>query len=110
MEYSPDLVATIIASPGYKEHCALLYELFEKSRHTNSDPLRILEVQEGICFFLDMYQAKKTEFRKSNDVEREALASRLILILKQIADSMVWRVFNYDRVLIQQLAEHPQTG
>jgi len=105
-----DLRAKILASPAYKERCALLFDLFQASREAGRDPNRILSIQIVLVELLLLFQTKQSEFKNENNEIGVAIAKHLILILKQIADSIVWRALGYDRVLIQLLAEHHSTG
>jgi hypothetical protein len=105
-----DLSAEVLASPAYRERCAALFELFQFSREADRDPERILALQAGLIKLLTHFQDKNSEFKKDGNRIGMAVTRRLILILKQIADSVVWRALGYDRVLVQLLAEHPATG
>jgi len=67
-------------------------------------------MQAGLVELLMHFQDKKADFRKEGNQAGLAVVDRLILILKRIADSIVWRVLGYDRVLIQLLSEHLATG
>lgn len=105
-----DLRAQVMASPAYKERCDLLFNLFRLSRGANRSPKPILEIQVGLAELFMHFQEKKTEFQKEDNKVGLAVVRRLILILKRIVDSIVWRVLGYDRVLLQLLSEHPGTG
>jgi len=105
-----DLRAQVMASPAYKERCNLLFDLFRLGREANKDPKAILELQVGLSEILIHFQEKQAEFREEDNQVGLAVVKRLILILKRIADSIVWRVLGYDRVLVQLLSEHPATG
>lgn len=104
------LKAEVLASPAYKERCELLFTLFCDSRELGSSPQEILGIQVGLAEILRHFEDKKREFKQADDDVGATVAKRLILITKQIADSLVWRVLGYDRVAIQLLSEHPQPG
>jgi hypothetical protein len=107
---SNDLVAEVLASPAYRDRCAVLFDLFRLSREVGRQPERILDLEAGFIVLLTQFQNKQSEFKTANNELGVAVTKRLILILKQIADSIVWRVLGYDRVLVQLLSEHPATG
>ena len=99
-----------MVSPAYRERCSLLFDLFRLSREANKDPKAILALQAGLTEILIHFQNKKAEFKQEGNELGLAVVKRLILILKQIADSIAWRVLGYDRVRVQLLAEHSKTG
>jgi hypothetical protein len=109
-DQSVELMAEVLASSSYQEHCVLLFNLFQLSRETDKNPQKILAVQAELIKLLVHFQNQKSEFKTENNKIGQAVVKRLILILKQIADSIVWRVLGYDRILVQLLAEHPPTG
>jgi hypothetical protein len=102
--------AEILASPAYQERCELLFDLFLLSRKADKDPVAILSIQYEMVQLMMHFQQKKAEFRSEGNKLGVAVVNRLILVLYRIADSIVWKVLNYDRVLIQLLAEHSKTG
>jgi hypothetical protein len=103
------LKAKVMESPAYRERCSLLFDLFRLSREA-PDPKTVLEIQAGLSELLMHLQRKKAEFRKEGNQVGLAVVKRLTLILKRIADSIVWRALGYDRVAVQLLAEHSATG
>ncbi|WP_420629623.1 hypothetical protein [Candidatus Leptofilum sp.] len=102
--------AQILAAPAYQERCEGLFEIFKALRQWDGNAQTLLGLQAALGEILIEWQERKTEFKKNKDHVRFVLVKRLILILKKIADALVWRAFRYDRVLIQLLSEHPQTG
>jgi hypothetical protein len=112
LEHISDFRAEALTSPAYQERCELLFELFCHSREAGQDPKALLAIQAGLAELLIDLQDKKTEFKQGGEDNqiRRAVAKRLLLILRRIADSIAWRVLRFDRVLIQLLAEHPKTG
>jgi hypothetical protein len=110
MDEDPNLFKAVLDTNVYQDHCELLFPLFQASREANLDPQKILEVQQKICGCIFGYQQKKKEFEKNHDLIAASIVKKLILVARQIMDSIVWRVLNYDRILIQQLSEHHQTG
>ncbi len=110
MNHSIDLAVEVLASPAYRERCIALFDLFRFSREADRNPEKILALQAALIELLIHFQDKKSEFKKDSNEIGAAVTKRLILILKQIADSVVWRILGYDRVLVQLLAEHPATG
>lgn len=105
-----NLAAEVMAAPDYQERCALLFDLFRVSRGAGRDPKAILAVQAGLTELLIHFQEKKRKFSEGDNALGSAIAKRLILILKQIGDSIVWRALEYNRILVQLLSEHPDTG
>lgn len=105
-----ELRANVLASPAYQERCQVLYELFQYTRQWDDNPQSLLAIQATCAELLKEWQAKKKEFKRSKNQIGVAVVNRLILILKRIVDSLVWRVFKFDRVILQLLSEHPQTG
>lgn len=59
-------------------------------------------------------QQVMTQLRKEapspEDMETQDVCKGLIYAIKQIADSIAWRLLNFDRVVIHELAFAPQTG
>lgn len=88
----------------------MLFDLFRLSREISRDPKDVLAIQAGLAEILMHFQDKKTEFKQEGNDLGVAVVKRLILILKQIADSLVWRMLGYDRVLVQLISEHSKTG
>lgn len=105
-----DLRGEVLASRDYRERCSILFPLFRLSREINKTPRDILAIQGGLAELLVQFQDKKAEFRQEDNDLGLAIVKRLILILNQIADSLVWRVLGYDRVLVQLISEHSKTG
>jgi len=99
-----------MVAPDYRERCDLLFDLFRISREAGRDPKAILAVQVGLTELLIHFQEKKREFSKDDNALGSAITKRLILILKQVGDSIVWRALGYNRILVQLLSEHPDTG
>ncbi len=88
----------------------MLFDLFRLSREISRNPEDVLAIQAGLAEILMHFQDKKTEFKQEGNDLGIAVVKRLILVLKQIADSLVWRMLGYDRVLVQLVSEHSQTG
>jgi hypothetical protein len=105
-----DFRGEVLASPDYRERCSLLFPLFRLSREIDRTPNDILAIQGGLAELLVEFQQKQAEFRQEGNDLGVALVKRLILILNQIADSLVWRVLGYDRILVQLISEHSKTG
>jgi hypothetical protein len=105
-----DLRPQVLASPAYQDRCSILFDLFRLSREIDATPKHILAIQAGLTELLMQFEEKKAEFSQEDNDLGVAVVKRLILILRQIADSLVWRVFGYDRVLVQLLSEHSKTG
>lgn len=105
-----EVKAQILAAPAYQERCEALFEIFKALRRWDGNAQTLLVLQAALGEILIEWQERKNEFKKNKDNVRFILVKRLILILKKIADALVWRAFRYDRVLIQLLSEHPQTG
>jgi hypothetical protein len=100
----------VLDVPAYQELCQPLFDMFVFSRQMGRDPDKILSFQAGLIEILTRFQEQKAELREQGNALGVHAANRLMLISRRIADSVVWRVLGYDRVLIQLLAEHPQTG
>lgn len=109
-ELTADSRAEVLASPAYQERCALLFDLFRLSREAGRDPQKLLVIQAGLIDLLVQMETKQAEFRSENNRLGVAVAKRLGLILRQLADSIAWRALGFDRVSVQLLAEHPATG
>jgi hypothetical protein len=109
-EFPYDIRAEVLASPAYRERCELLFELFRSSREIGKDPNQILIIQAGLAELLFSWQDKKKEFKQQSNKLGVAVVNRLIQLLKSIADSIVWRTLDYDRLLIQLLSQHGKTG
>ena len=105
-----DLRPHVLASPAYRERCSILFDLFRLSRDIDRNPKDILALQAALAELLMQFQEKKAEFRQEGSDLGVAVVNRLILMLRKIADSLVWRVLGYDRVLVQLLSEHSKTG
>ncbi|MCC7118540.1 MAG: hypothetical protein IT310_08455 [Anaerolineales bacterium] len=105
-----DFIAEVLASPAYQERCEILFELFRLSREIGRNPKEILGFQAVLAETLIDFQTKKTEFKNEGNDIGVAVTKKLILILNRIADGVVWRMLNFDRVLIQLLSEHSKTG
>ncbi len=103
-------IAEILASPAYQERCDLLFELFKESRKLEKNPNSILIIQAGAIELLNHFQGKKVEFKNENNELGVAVVDKLILLVKRILDSVIWRLFHFDRVLFQLFSEHPKTG
>ncbi|MBN1136471.1 MAG: hypothetical protein JXM73_07790 [Anaerolineae bacterium] len=109
-EQKISLHSQVLASPAYQERCEPLFDLFRLSREASKDPKAILIIQMGLAEVLMQFQSKMTEFKQTGNHLGVAVAKRLTLITKQIADSLAWRVLGFDRILVQLLAEHAKTG
>lgn len=88
----------------------MLFDLFHLSREIGRDPKDVLAIQAGLAEILMQFQDKKAECEQEGNDLGVAVVKRLILILRQIADSLVWRMLAYDRVLVQLISEHSKTG
>jgi hypothetical protein len=63
-----------------------------------------------LCGTLLGLQERRKNANDAGNAHEEAVIKRGILLAKCIGDALAWRVFNYDRVIIQLLGEHPKTG
>lgn len=106
----PDLRAEVLAAPAYQERVAALYEPFRLSRHDYGSPHSLLLLQAAIAALVHGWQEKHREFRGETNLLGIAVVKRLILIIRRFLDSLVWRYTAYNRLLIQLLSEHSQTG
>ena len=105
-----NLISEVLSSPAYQERCDLLFELFCESRKTDKNPNSILELQAAVIELLNHFQEKRSEFKREKNELGVAVVNQLILNVKRIVDSVVWRLFNFDRVQIQLFSEHSKTG
>jgi hypothetical protein len=105
-----DLWLGVISSEIYQVATPLLFDLFCASRQMQKDPQAILDFQRLVCRLLLRFQQMKADREQAGDLVGLTTAKRLILLVKQIMDSLVWRVLDYRRIDIQLLAEHNQTG
>ncbi len=105
-----DRTVEVMASPVYQQVSSSLFNLFCMSRKADKNPKDILEVQASLSGLMQDFQERKTKSKKENRQLDFAIMKRLILVLTQIADSIVWRTLGYDRVRIQLLSEHSRTG
>lgn len=99
----------VLAHSYYREKCEALAQVFDFSRHENS-PAYILGTQQILCKAILKFQEEKVECKKQKDVVGLAVTERLILIAKQLMDSIAWRSLSFDRATIQLLSEHQNTG
>ncbi|MCA9918458.1 MAG: hypothetical protein KC445_10930 [Anaerolineales bacterium] len=109
-DYNSELKAQVLTAPAYQERCQVLFELFKFSRQWDGNPQTLLALQAALGELHIDWQKKKKEFKKEQNEIGLVVVKRLILILRKIADALVWRALNYDRVAIQLLAEHQKTG
>ncbi len=105
-----NLISEVLASPAYEERCDLLFDLFCESRKMDKNPDSILALQVEAIELLNHFQGKRTEFKNEKNALGVSVVNQLILIVKRLIDSVVWRVFNFDRVLVQLFSEHSKTG
>lgn len=105
-----DIRPEVLASPAYQDRCAILLDLFRASREAGRDPHKLLVLQSALGELLGNFQGMKSQFKRESNELGAAVAGCLVLTLKRIADSVVWRVLGYDRVVVQLLAEHAETG
>lgn len=103
-------IIPVLEAPVYQELSEALFEIFQLSRQTDRNPAQILDIQIGLSHYIRELEGKKSEFKRQGDHIRATIARRLALLAKQIADSIAWRLFEFDRTVVQRLSEHPQTG
>ena len=108
----PDLErwGQVLASSEYRWGYQHLSALFRQTRAAGRDPQALYDVQANACARLFSFQKLRELATQANNPVQLACANRLILLLKQIMDSVAWRVLGFDRVAVQLLAEHQQTG
>jgi hypothetical protein len=109
-DFSENEIFRVLNHPNYRSLCSNLFDVFCFSREIGNDANKVLATQAGLAEILLSFQEKKKEFENDNNKDGCAVMKRLILISKQIGDSIAWRYLNNDRVLIQLLSEHPATG
>src|SRR5574341_1666820 len=105
-----DRRVSVVASPVYQKECEPLFDLFCASRKASGSAKLLVEIQAGLGESLIKWQEVKRKAESRNNKMAAATADRLILVLKHIADSIAWRELGYDRVQIQLIAEHHETG
>jgi len=94
-----------------------------RSRELRKHPTELLELQADMASALAVAQESKRSLERQladgadgapGHVQRLhvaiAVAKRLAHVIKQIGDGIAWRTLNYDRPVIRQLADKPQTG
>ena len=102
--------ARILASSAYQEGCKSLFEIFAQSREARRDSKKLLDIQESLVGSFWNLKEQKERLKQEKNQLGLGVAKRLINVLMQIADSIVWRSLKYDRILIQLMAEHSKTG
>lgn len=100
----------VLSAPSYAHLCELLRDDFLLSREAGRDPQGLFRFQTQLCGTLLGLQERRQNAKDSDDAHEEAVIKRVILLAKRIGDAAAWRVFNYDRAIIQLLGEHPNTG
>ena len=105
-----DLWFEVLNSSFYQAMLEHLFELFCLTRSAKDNPSAILDAQVTACAYLLSFQKARAEAKSRNGRVDAAIANRLILILKNIFDALAWRVLGYDRLILQQMAEHHNTG
>jgi hypothetical protein len=105
-----DLWFEVLNSPFYQAMSKRLFELFCVMRSAKDDPVMILDTQVTACAYLLSLQEARAEAKSANDQVGTAVANRLILIRKNMFDALAWRVLGYDRLMLQQMSEHSNTG
>lgn len=101
----------VIQNTNYLELCDNLRPLFLLSRIVSpNDSYSIYALQEGVTNIVLKLQDIKKEYKKKGDERSVIAVNRLLKIIKNISDAIAWRVFNYDRVILQLLSEHNRTG
>jgi hypothetical protein len=94
-----------------------------RSRELRKQPASLLELQSDMASALVAAEESKRRLESdlaqctddnSSSAERLevaiAVAKRLANVIRQIGDGIAWRALNYDRPVIRQLADKPQTG
>jgi hypothetical protein len=109
-ELSVNEILQVLMHPTYQKMCSDLFSIFSISRQPNHDPKSLLAIQAGLAEILLELQEKKREFYSYDQKDGCLAIKRLILIVKQIGDSIAWRSFGFNRTLIQLLSEHSATG
>lgn len=107
LDKSLALKQIVIGLDEYKNECSGLEELFIRSREDYQDPQEVLSIQESLFNNLIRYQQLK--FIATNSIDAE-MYKELISVTRSIADSLAWRILNYDERLAQLFFSHPQTG
>jgi hypothetical protein len=100
----------ILNQPAYQERCEVLFELFEHTRTIGYNPQAVLAFQAGFCELVVGFQEQKSKFKKEGNALGVAITNRLIAVVKRIVDAMAWRYLGFNRVALQLLSEHQQTG
>src|SRR6202007_1285482 len=92
-----ELWFNVLHSDYYQQMQPHLYDLFCATRTTNGNPQAIFDLQLQACAMLLSFQEAREEWEREQDAVGVATAQRLIHILKQILDSLAWRVLDFDR-------------
>lgn len=107
----------IISSSGLKSITPFLLEVLTKSRNTKISPIELLKLQGKIAEKIISCEKQIRIFKKTANREKKnnEWRSREIYkahrkILKEVMDGVAFRLLNFERPVLRQLAEHNQTG
>ena len=115
-------ISRVITHPIYRADSSTLSSFLIQSRAFRDDPAVLLQIQEYMAGMLLQQQASQrwleaqaADTGTNDDARAEARVGvaatrRLAHLVRQIADGIAWRFFEYDRVRLYQLALKPQTG
>ena len=112
----------VVTDPHFLEQASTISEWIDDARKNRANPIGLLTLQAKLASEILGQQNNRKEFKKiltRNDlgsVERRdyekavAKATRVVRIVKDIANGIAWRALDYDRPLLRQLSMKPQTG
>lgn len=97
----------VLLSTEYADKCHELADIYKESRAAH-DPSSLFKAQERL-FHQTLAHQQARRCSKS-DIYQYTLYNQLSIVCSTIADSIAWRVSNYNRFLVELLIYHNQTG
>lgn len=114
---TPKEINLIVSSSGLVSIQPFLEDILKKSRNRKVDAKKLLELQGKIAEKIIFCEKQAAFFKKTADreVKNDEWRSREIYMahrrmLKGIMDGVAFRFLNFERPVLRQLVEHPQTG
>lgn len=113
----PEEINEIISSSGFTSIQSFLESVLKKSRNKKLTSLDLLKLQGKIAEKIIFCEKQIAIFKQTANREKrnEEWRSREIYkshrkILKEVMDGVAFRLLNFERPVLRQLAQHNQTG